>query len=377
MTLNNETMTGPTWCQKCLSMSTRHRIIFDDRGWCNACVWAETKQTLDWTARAQELELLLDTHRRTDGGIECLIPVSGGKDGSYVAHNLKHTYGIHVITVTIAPPLPLELGQENLAAFQASGYNHITLNPNPRGMMKLNKVGLIEMGMPYYGWNTSILAAIVRLSSQLDISLVFYTENGDVEYGGQQELAVNPIYDQNYMKRIYLEQGYDRMMDMANLSPEEAYFFQFPDEVTTRKSRTKFVHWSYFESWDPYRNYLVAKEHCGLTENTNSNVGTFTNFSQNDQALYHLHCYLMYLKFGFGRANQDACIEIRRGAMTRDQGINLVRLYDGQYPEDFVELYCDYFEMTKNELTAVFDRWVNKALFKKEAKLWRPQFIIK
>ena len=48
--------------------------------------------------------------------------------------------------------------------------------------------------------------------------------------------------------------------------------------------------------------------------------------------LYSLHTYLMYLKFGFGRANQDACIEIRRGAMERDQAINLLNLYDGEYP---------------------------------------------
>ena len=70
-------------------------------------------------------------------------------------------------------------------------------------------------------------------------------------------------------------------------------------------------------------------------ENDNVNEGTFTNFAQNDQALYALHTYLMFLKYGFGRANQDACIEIRRGALSRDQGINLVKLYDGIFPSNF------------------------------------------
>ena len=62
-----------------------------------------------------------------------------------------------------------------------------------------------------------------------------------------------------------------------------------------------------------YRNYLTAKKFCGLQEKGDSNTGTFTNFAQNDQALYDLHAYLMFLKFGFGRATQDAGIEIRRG----------------------------------------------------------------
>ena len=138
----------------------------------------------------------------------------------------------------------------------------------------------------------------------------------------------------------------------------------------------KITHWSYFENWDPYRNYLVAKEHCGLQETEDSNSGTFTNFAQNDQALYALHTYLMYLKFGFGRATQDAGIEIRRGAMTRDQAVNLVRLYDGHYPEEFIEIYLDYYQMTMGEFDAVLDKWVNMDLFEKIDGRGQPRFVV-
>ena len=138
-----------------------------------------------------------------------------------------------------------------------------------------------------------------------------------------------------------------------------------------------FTHWSFYENWDPYRNYIIAKEHCGLQERTDNNSGTFTNFAQNDQALYTLHAYLMYLKFGFGRATQDAGIEIRRGAMTREQAINLVNLYDNQYPEQFIDLYLDYYQMTKEEFDAVLDKWVNKNLFEKdEDGIWQPKFTV-
>ena len=60
--------------------------------------------------------------------------------------------------------------------------------------------------------------------------------------------------------------------------------------------------------------------------------------------------YLMYLKFGFGRATQDAGIEIRRGAMNRDQAINLAKLYDNNYPSDFIDLYLEYYQMKHNQL---------------------------
>ena len=151
----------------------------------------------------------------------------------------------------------------------------------------------------------------------------------------------------------------------SNISENESVFFKFFDEVESNKKSTKFTHWSYFENLDPYRNYLVAKEYCGLREAQNNNQGTFTNFAQNDQYLYALHTYLMYLKFGFGRANQDACIDIRRGAMDREQGVNLVKLYDGQYPDEFIDLYLDYYQISKKYFDDILDKWTNPKLFKK------------
>ena len=32
------------WCKNCLNASTRPRITFDKRGYCNACQWAEEKK---------------------------------------------------------------------------------------------------------------------------------------------------------------------------------------------------------------------------------------------------------------------------------------------------------------------------------------------
>ena len=84
----------------------------------------------------------------------------------------------------------------------------------------------------------------------------------------------------------------------------------------------------------------------------------------------------MYLKFGFGRGNQDASIEIRRGAMDRDQALNLVKLYDGHYPEQFINEYLDYYRMSKIQFDATLDRWANKDLFEKIDGKWMPRFEI-
>lgn len=374
--MQSDVLRSLRWCSNCVSMSTRPRIGFDARGWCNACQWAERKKYLDWGQRQSQLKQLLDKHRRTDGNFDCVVPVSGGKDGSYVAYQLKHKWGMNPLAMTVTPALALELGEQNLKAFVASGYNHISINPAARAMRELNKVGYVEMGFPYYGWLIAIQAAVVRMTVKLGINLIFYGEDGEVEYGGTTETDKSPIYGVDYMKKIYLEGGYDKVLSKVSTPQADLNFFRFPTDDELKNSRLEITHWSYFENWDPYRNYLVAKEHCGLKEADNSNAGTFTNFSQNDQALYALHTYLMYLKFGFGRANQDACIEVRRGAMDRDQAVNLIRLYDGHYPAEFIDTYLDYYQMSKAEFDAVLDRWANREIFKKNNGLWEPLFTV-
>ena len=70
------------------------------------------EEKINWKARQAELELLLSKHRKNNGEFDCLVPVSGGKDGSYVIYNLKKKYNMNPLAVTINPPLRLELGKK-------------------------------------------------------------------------------------------------------------------------------------------------------------------------------------------------------------------------------------------------------------------------
>ena len=361
------------FCKSCLNMSTRPRITFDDRGWCNACQWMEEKKVFDWSVRQRELTILLDKYRSKTGDFDCVVPVSGGKDGSYIAYNLKNKYGMNPLCVNVTPPLPKNVGEQNLKNFAASGFNLIQLHLDPKVMKFLDKRGFIDKGFPYFGWLIAIQSAVIRTASKFNLSLIFYGEDGEVEYGGSTETKNQSLISIEYQKRIWFEAGYEKILDqLPEHLKKSATFWHFPKNENEIYTTT----WSYFEDWDPYRNYLIAKDHCGLQVEEDTNSGTFTNFAQNDQALYVLHTYMMYLKFGFGRALQDAGIEIRRGAMSRDQAINLVKLYDGIYPENFIDIYLEYFEMGKEEFDKVLDFWVNKELFEKEDDIWKPKFDI-
>jgi len=356
-------------------MSTRPRISFDSRGWCNACQWMEEKPSVDWVSREKELKKLLEKHRG-NSEFDCVVAVSGGKDGSYVAHTLKTKYGVNPLCVTVRPPLSMEIGDQNLVNFINSGFEHIHVSVNQEATRVLDTIGFKEYGQGYYGWLIAIHTTVLRIAKNFGISLVFYSEDGEIEYGGGTARKNIPTYGIDYMKAAYLNQTYEDVMQQSMLTQSEKYWFEFPEQLFDGMEDFEVTHFSYFEAWDSYRNYVVAKEHCGLKELETGVEGTFTNFAQNDQELASLHYYLMYLKFGFGRATQDAGIEIRRGSMTRDQAVNLVKLYDNVSLVQFYSNYCEYYQVSMKEFEGVLDRFANKRLFKKVDGVWKPKFVV-
>ena len=62
--------------------------------------------------------------------------------------------------------------------------------------------------------------------------------------------------------------------------------------------------------------------------------------------------------------------------MDREQALNLVILYDNSYPEEFVQTYLDYYQMTEQEFDATIDKWANRDLFEKVKGRWQPKFLV-
>jgi len=75
---------------------------------------------------------------------------------------------------------------------------------------------------------------------------------------------------------------------------------------------------------------------------------TFDRYAKLDDAANGTHDYLKYLKFGYGRATDDASTEIRHGRMTREEGIRLVEKHDHVRPRD-LDFFLDFLEISEDE----------------------------
>lgn len=366
------------YCSKCLMPNTRPRITFNEKKVCNACIWSVEKKTIiDWDKRWNELVSFskkFQSERNSE--FDVIIPVSGGKDSCYVAYKMKNDLNLHPLLLHVEPPLPFEIGNRNLDRLISNGFDCIKISPNPDITKLIAKRELFDFGDPLLSWMIPVRAALFKIAIKFNIKWIMWGEDGEVEYGGLSQSKNTPIHDLKYELNYLLSKN-NPTKYLDTFSKQELSFWLLPSEKEFQKAGIVNMHMNYFDSWDPYRNYLIAKEHFGLEEKKSRNLGTYTNFAQTDSALFDLHCYLMYLKFGFGRCTADACIDIRRGALDRIQAIELVKKFDNAYPEPFVELYLDFFSITKEELNEAFDKHANKNLFEKINDKWVPKFEVK
>ena len=91
--------------------------------------------------------------------------------------------------------------------------------------------------------------------------------------------------------------------------------------------------------------------------------GTYTNYENLDCATTVWHDYMKFVKFGFGRTTDHACIDVRLGRMTRSEAVAKVNELDGRYPRDWLGMFSDYLGFSYLEINSIVDSFVNWKLF--------------
>jgi len=350
-------------CKLCLTPNTRPRVIFNSELICNACLYFNKKKKIDWNKRIRKLKLICDRFRSNNGSFDVIVPVGGGKDSSYVAWTLKNRFKMNPLCVSAIPPLFTKLGRENLDNFSKSGFTLLEINNNNKAIRKIAKNGFIKYGQPQIDWLYSIKTIPINIALKFNIPLIMYGEEAETEYGGAKDLENKFSFDRNHIHKYYNSGiGLEKLINIKK-NLKDLNFAKIPKPNQFKK--IFLTKWSFFEKWDELKHLKLAINKCGLQKEKKNTPGSYNNFSHTDQKIYHLHMYLAYLKFGFGRATTDASIDIRLGRITRDKGLKLVKKYDHLFPDEYIKEYCDYFNMSQSDIINTCEKFRNKKIFKK------------
>jgi len=373
------------FCKRCVISNQRPRITIDEEGICSACRYTEEKQnSIDWEARKNQLKELCDAHRKDDGSFDVIVPCSGGKDSASVAHKLKTWYGMHPLTVTWAPFMYTDIGKQNFTNFIQSGFHNLLASPNGRLHRKLARISMEALGEPFQPFIYGQMSFAFHIAAKFGIQLVFFGENGEVEYGGStknKDKPCNPVEDwaDLYFSGVTvddliewgLQRGYLKDTDFHK---SDLTFYK-PPRLEELKGKDIQMHWfGYYHRWFPQENFYHAAEHTGFQANPDGrSEGTYSKYASLDDRLDGMHYYLGFIKFGIGRGTSDAAHEVRDGHITRDEAVALVQRYDGEYPKKYLQECLKYLEMTEGEFNTLADRYreASPHLWERVGQEWR------
>ena len=169
-------------CTRCVLPETMPFIDFDASGVCAYCRSRGPLAVLG----DQALEELVAPHRRSDGGPDCIVGVSGGRDSIFGLHYLKQVLGMNPVAYTYDWGMVTDLARRNTARICGKlGIEHILVSADiqqKRAYIRANVEAWLER--PTLGTVPLFMAGdkayfyhLTRVREQLGVTLAFLCEN--------------------------------------------------------------------------------------------------------------------------------------------------------------------------------------------------------
>ncbi len=361
-----------TYCRRCVMPDTKPDLHLDEEGVCNACRSFERRKEVDWGQRHQELERLLERYRRPNGdNWDCIVPVSGGKDSTYQVVRMLQ-YGLNPLCVTSTTCDLTPIGRANIENLKRLGVDYIEVSPNPRVRAKLNRIGLMQVGDISWPEHVGIFTIPVRAAVQFNVPLIVWGENSQNEYGGPAAAAEGNVLTRRWLEEFGGLLGL-RVSDLIGQEGIEARHlinYSYPTDEELARVGVTGLFLGHYLPWDGLANTLIASAN-GFKVYDRVVEGSMVNYENLDNHQTGIHDYFKFLKFGFGRATDLACLHIRRGRLTRQDGLDAVRRLDGLFPAEYLGKSLDDIlrplDITVDEFVRICDRFTNKKIFRRDA----------
>jgi len=361
-----------TYCKHCVMPDTKPDLQLDEHGVCNACRSYEYRKTIDWDARYAELLQLLDRYRRRDGGNwDCIVPVSGGKDSTYQVVRMLQL-GLNPLCVTSTTCDLSPIGRFNIENIKHLGVDYIEVSPNPVVRAKLNRVGLTQVGDISWPEHVGIFTIPVRAAVQFNVPLIVWGENSQNEYGGPAAAAENNVLNRKWLEEFggLLGMRVSDLIGQDGIEAKHLINYTYPSDEELQRVGVTGLFLGHYIPWDGLSNMLISQAN-GFRSYVKAVEGSMVNYENLDNHQTGIHDYFKFLKFGFGRATDLACLHIRRDRLTRQDGVEAVKRLDGQFPWEYLgkslKEILRPLDMTVDEFIKTCDKFTNKKVFKRDS----------
>ena len=361
-----------TYCKRCVMPDTKPDLHLDEQGVCNACRSYEKRTEVDWDARHTELLQLLEKYRRREGGNwDCIVPVSGGKDSTYQVVRMLQL-GLNPLCITSTTCDLSNIGRKNIENLKHLGVDYVEISPNPLIRAKLNRIGLKQVGDISWPEHVGIFTIPVRAAVQFNVPLLVWGENSQNEYGGPAAAAGNNTLNRRWLEEFggMLGMRITDLIGMEGIEAKDLISYTYPSDEDLVRVGVTGLFLGHYIPWDGLSNALIAQAN-GFHAYDKVVEGSMVNYENLDNHQTGIHDYFKFLKFGFGRATDLACMHIRRGRLTRQDGLEAVKKMDGIFPWEYLGKSLNDIlrplDISENEFIGLCDKFTNKKIFRRDA----------
>ncbi len=362
-------------------------IKFDENNVCHACNSVEKKfdGNIDWKEREKELIEICEKYKNFKGPYNCIVGGSGGKDSAFQSHILKYKYGMRPLTVTWSPHIYTDIGWKNHRNWiDVGGFDNYLFTPNGKVHKHLTRRALINILHPFQPFILGQKNFIPQMAYKLNIPLIFYGEQPS-DYGTQlgkdeRQYSTNikdshPGFSLNPVSSIKTENiklgGESISEHLENGYSLEDFMPYLPlDENKLKESKIEMKFLGYYLKWIPQENFYYAVENTGFEVNEKRTDGTYQKYQSIDDKTDGFFYYTSYIKFGCGRTMQDSVQEVRNGHITKEEGLGLIKQFDGEFPKTYEKEFLEYVSMTREEFDNLCDQFRPEHLWIKKSNRW-------
>ena len=349
-------------CRTCVYPDTKPDLYFDATGQCSACINYAARSRIDWGGREQELVKLLDQHHG-----EVVVPSSGGKDSTYIVLKMLEL-GANVTVITAGTCHLTEIGRKNIDNL-ARYAKTIEVTQNRTTAAKLNRLGLELVGDISWREHVNIFTTPFRVAADIGVSLIMYGENSQAEYGGpmgsEKAITMTARWRSEFGGFLGLRPA--DLIGQEGITKRDMADYETAYDQTNAGKRLEAHFLGAYIPWDSHMNAAVAKAY-GMLQMSPSPANYWIHENL-DNAQTGLHDYMMYRKYGYGRASAQLSVDVRAGLVPRETALDQAQKMDAIFPEKYagveLDVVLDRIGIKRQRLLEIIDQFTNWEYFRR------------
>src|SRR5436189_2176859 len=368
------------YCKKCLQTDTRPGIKFDENGICPACNYHSSLQDVDWEERKKELEQIVAFGRANNhSGYDCIIGVSGGKDSTRQAIYVKDVLKMNPLLVSLGypPEQVTQRGVDNVSNMINHGFDCISINPSPQTWRKLMRKAFLQFTNWAKPTELALFSSVPRLAIAYQIPLIWWGENVALQLGDLNVMGKSGSDGNNLREMNTLGGGDITWLLSDEVKRNDILQYIYPSEKEMEDANLRITFLGYFwKDWSLVDNgNFSTLRGLEIRNEKPWEIGDPLGITSRDEDWVTLNQMIKYLKYGFGRIANYVNEDIRNERMTREEGIELNKKYDGTCSPAYIKSFSNYIGITVEEFWRQVDKSVNTDLFVKEGLgKYKPKF---